>query len=50
MRDARELELALGEQGILIRYFNKAGLRDHVRISVGRPEQTDTLVAVLRRI
>jgi histidinol dehydrogenase len=49
-RDARELKLALEEQGILIRYFDKPGLRDHVRISVGRPEQTDTLLAALRRI
>jgi histidinol-phosphate aminotransferase len=49
-RDARELKLALEQEGILIRYFAKPGLRDHVRISVGRPDQTDTLLAVLRRL
>jgi histidinol-phosphate aminotransferase len=49
-RDARELKLALEREGILIRYFNKPGLRDHVRVSVGRPEQTDALIAVLRRL
>jgi len=49
-RDARELKLALEQQGILIRYFNKPGLHDHVRISVGRPEQTNALVGVLRRL
>jgi histidinol-phosphate aminotransferase len=49
-RDARALKLALEEQGILIRHFDKPGLRDHVRISVGRPEQTNILIAVLRRI
>jgi histidinol-phosphate aminotransferase len=49
-RDARELKLTLEQEGILIRYFAKPGLRDHIRISVGRPDQTDTLLAVLRRL
>ncbi len=49
-RSARELKLALERQGILIRYFDKPGLRDHVRVSVGRPEQTDALIAALRRL
>ncbi|MDY7076315.1 MAG: histidinol-phosphate transaminase [Chloroflexota bacterium] len=49
-RDARRLKLALEREGILIRYFDKPGLRDHIRISAGRPEQTDTLIAVLRRL
>ncbi len=47
---AHELKLALERQGILIRYFDKPGLRDHVRVSVGRPEQTDALIAALRRL
>jgi histidinol-phosphate aminotransferase len=49
-RDARELKLALEREGILIRYFNKPGLTDCLRISVGRPEHTDALLAALRRI
>jgi len=49
-RDARQLKLALEQEGILIRYFDKPGLRDHVRISAGRPEQTDALIAMLRRL
>ncbi|MEA3339848.1 MAG: histidinol-phosphate transaminase [Chloroflexota bacterium] len=49
-RDAQKLKLKLEQEGILIRYFDKPGLRDHVRISVGRPEQTDVLVVALRRI
>jgi histidinol-phosphate aminotransferase len=49
-RSARDLKIALEQEGILIRYFNKPGLRDHVRVSVGRPEQTDALVAALRRL
>lgn len=49
-RDARELKLALEGEGILIRYFNKPGLTDCVRISVGRPEHSDALLAALRRV
>ncbi len=48
-RDAAELKSGLAEQyGIFIRYFNKPGLRDHIRISVGRPQDTDALLAALR--
>lgn len=48
-RDASELKSRLAqEHGIFIRYFNKPGLRDHVRISVGRSEDTDALVKALR--
>lgn len=49
-RSARDLKITLEQAGILIRYFDKPGLRDHVRVSVGRPEQTDALVAALRRL
>ena len=49
-RNAQQLKLALEQEGILVRYFNKPGLRDHVRISAGRPEQTDALIAALRRL
>jgi histidinol-phosphate aminotransferase len=48
-RDAAELKARLAqEQGIFIRYFNKPGLRDHIRISVGRPEDTDALIKALQ--
>jgi histidinol-phosphate aminotransferase len=47
--DAAELKSRLAqEQGIFIRYFNKPGLRDHIRISVGRPEDTDALMKALK--
>jgi len=49
-RDAKALKLALERQGILVRYFNKPGLADCLRISAGRPEQTDALLATLRRL
>ncbi|HBX68708.1 MAG TPA: histidinol-phosphate aminotransferase, partial [Chloroflexi bacterium] len=38
------------KHGILIRYFDKPGLRDHIRISVGKPEQTEALLTVLKNI
>ena len=48
-RDAAELKSQLAqEHGIFVRYFNKLGLRDHIRISVGRPQDTDLLVKALR--
>jgi len=49
-RDAKELKLKLEQQGILVRYFNKPGLTDCIRISAGKPEYTDTLLSALRRL
>jgi histidinol-phosphate aminotransferase len=47
-RDAAELKAQLAQQyGVFIRYFNKAGLRDHIRISVGRPQDSDALLKAL---
>ncbi len=46
--DAADLKKRLAEEhGIFIRYFNKPGLRDHIRISVGRPQDTDALLKAL---
>jgi len=48
-RDALELKTKLAqEHGIFLRHFNKPGLRDHIRISVGRPEDTDALIKALQ--
>ena len=48
-QDAAELKSRLAQEyGIFIRYFNKPGLRDHIRISVGRPEDTDALIHALK--
>lgn len=49
-RDARELKLTLEGDGILVRYFNKPGLTDCLRISTGKPEHTDALITALRKI
>jgi histidinol-phosphate aminotransferase len=48
---AAQLKRTLAEDhGILIRYFDKPGLDDHVRISVGMPAQTDKLIAALQSL
>ena len=44
---AREVYLALRNQGILVRYFNAPRLRDRLRITLGTPEQNARLVAEL---
>jgi histidinol-phosphate aminotransferase len=49
-RDAHELKLALEGEGILIRYYHTPRLQDHVRFTVGRPEQTDVLVRTLKNL
>jgi histidinol-phosphate aminotransferase len=49
-RDALELKTHLAVQhGILLRYFDSPGLRDHIRISVGRPDQTSRLLQALKQ-
>ena len=49
-RDAQTLKQALEQAGILVRYFNKPGLDNCIRISAGQPEETDRLIAELRRL
>lgn len=48
-RDAAQLKRDLAGQGVLVRYFNKPGLTNCIRISVGRPEDTDRLMAALEQ-
>jgi histidinol-phosphate aminotransferase len=47
---AAEVKRGLEAEGVLVRYFDKPGLRDCIRISAGRPEHTDRLLAALRRL
>jgi len=49
-RSAATLQAKLAERGILVRYFDKPGLRNAIRISAGKPEQTDALLEALREI
>ncbi len=46
-RDAQTLKRDLEKEGILVRYFNKPGLDNCIRISAGRPEETTRLITAL---
>lgn len=48
--DAHDVSLLLKDRGIMIRDYGDPVLRDYVRISVGRPEDTDRLLAALQSI
>jgi histidinol-phosphate aminotransferase len=47
---AKELQQELEERGILVRYFDQPLLRNYIRISVGRPADTDILLKTLEQI
>jgi histidinol-phosphate aminotransferase len=47
-RDAQTLKRDLEKEGILVRYFNKPGLDNCIRISAGRPEETNKLLKALK--
>jgi histidinol-phosphate aminotransferase len=49
-KDARQIYLALRKKGILIRYFDTPLLKNYLRISVGKPEENDALLAALEEI
>ncbi|WP_420631892.1 histidinol-phosphate transaminase [Candidatus Leptofilum sp.] len=49
-RDAQQLKLDLEQAGILVRYFNKPGVDNCIRISAGRPEETDKLLVALKNL
>jgi histidinol-phosphate aminotransferase len=49
-RDAQALKLALEGEGILIRYYRSPRLSDHVRFTVGTPEQSMAVIAALERL
>lgn len=45
--DAHGVHARLIEQGVITRKYREPALRDYLRISVGRPEDTDALIAAL---
>ena len=49
-RDALTLKNNLARGGILVRYFNKPGLTDHLRISIGKPEHNTALLNQLSKM
>lgn len=48
--DAKYLQDELEKRGILVRYYNTALLRNYIRISAGKPEQTDKVLQALQEI
>jgi len=48
--DAKKIKTSLYKEGVLIRHYDKELLRGYVRISVGKPEDTDALLAALRKL
>lgn len=49
-RAAQSIKAELASNGILVRYFNKPGLSDHIRITIGKPEHSNALLRVLNRL
>jgi len=47
---AKELWQKLQRKGILVRYFDQPLLQNSIRISVGKPEDTDALIKALQEI
>ena len=49
-RSAPDVAAGLRKRGVLVRYYNRPDLANYVRISAGRPEDTDRLMAALREL
>ena len=48
--DMTMIHEGLQSKGIFVRYFDTPQLKDCLRISVGKPEHTDALIATLKEI
>ncbi|MDR1495902.1 MAG: histidinol-phosphate transaminase [Clostridiales Family XIII bacterium] len=46
--DAGDLYRRLGERDILVRWFDKPRVRNHLRVTIGREEEMDALLAAIR--
>jgi len=49
-RSARNVAASLRKRGVLVRYYERPDLENYIRISAGRPEDTDRLVEALREV
>jgi histidinol-phosphate aminotransferase len=45
--DGGKVYRALKDRGILVRFFDKPGLSDKIRVTIGRREENDALLAAL---
>ena len=49
-REGKALKEELERKGILVRHYRKPRLENCIRISVGRPDQTERLLAALQAL
>jgi histidinol-phosphate aminotransferase len=49
-RDASELAASLREDGIIVRHFSMPRIDQYLRITVGRPEDSEVFFTSLQRI
>ena len=49
-RSARGVAASLRRRGVLVRYYDRPDLANYIRISAGRPEDTDRLLEALRAL
>ncbi len=47
---AADIKARLAARGVLVRYFAKPRLDNHLRLSVGTPQQTDALIEALQEV
>jgi histidinol-phosphate aminotransferase len=47
-RTGKEVRDALEARGILVRAFGSPRLREYIRIAIGRPEENEAVLQVLR--
>lgn len=49
-RSAKDLKDRLAQAGVLVRYYSTPLLKDYIRVSVGRPQDSDALLEALQKI
>ncbi|TYI65100.1 hypothetical protein E1A91_D09G134000v1 [Gossypium mustelinum] len=48
--DAKKLKDDLSKMGVMVRHYNKKELKGYIRVTAGKPGQTDALMECLRRL
>ncbi|GLT58759.1 hypothetical protein SLA2020_316280 [Shorea laevis] len=48
--DAKKLKDDLAQMGVMVRHYNKKELKGYIRVTAGKPEQTDVLMECLKRL
>ena len=49
-RGAKDVVASLRRRGVLVRYYDRPDLANYIRVSAGRPEDTDRLIEALREV